>query len=244
MREEFEQQATEKSVGERASTVPFDLRPRGLDQLVVLDARRAGGQTGHATQAGIEVTHERVAHGHLTLQSKPHEVDPAPGRVHLLAPEQIGRAGGKTETAMNAVIDELSRGRMVGIEDPATLVLRPEIGVPVPPHAVSVLHKQPRCNRTLHPVWLRCPSLKYSRYSHSSRVATRPVGESPNCASEETRVETLQERPDRRGACALERRAPQCPMLSTSLRPNSIRLPCATRSRWRRGPSAAVSHGS
>ena len=50
------------------------------------------------------------------IQPGPHEHDAAPGRVHLLAPEHVRRAGGQAEPAMRADVDEVPLGRAVQVE--------------------------------------------------------------------------------------------------------------------------------
>src|SRR5207237_881881 len=40
---------------------------------------------------------------------------PPAGRVHLLAPERVGRAGREAEATVDAVVDQLGRGRALGV---------------------------------------------------------------------------------------------------------------------------------
>ncbi len=44
-----------------------------------------------------------------------HQHDPAAGRVRLLAPERVGRAGGQAEPAVHAVVDQRRLGRALGV---------------------------------------------------------------------------------------------------------------------------------
>jgi hypothetical protein len=45
-----------------------------------------------------------------------HQVDAAAWRVHLLAPEDVGRADGETETAVHALVDDFGGRRVVSVE--------------------------------------------------------------------------------------------------------------------------------
>src|SRR5215218_10399807 len=113
--EQPEAQGPEGPVAARARVAALDLLAGGLDQLAVLDPGRAGGDAGHAAQALVEVADHLVVHG-LALAPDLHQVDAAPGRVHLLAPEHVGRAGGQAEAAVDAVVDQLLGGRVVVVE--------------------------------------------------------------------------------------------------------------------------------
>ena len=55
-------------------------------------------------------------HVGLTVGREFHQIDAAARRVHLFVPEDIGRANGKTETAVNALIDDFSRWRVMGVK--------------------------------------------------------------------------------------------------------------------------------
>ena len=113
--EQPEDQGPEGAVAPGARVAALDLLAGGLDQLAVLDPGRAGGDTGHAAQALVEVADHLVVQG-LALAPDLHQVDPPPGRVHLLAPEHVGRAGGQAEAAVDAVVDQLLLGRVVVVE--------------------------------------------------------------------------------------------------------------------------------
>ena len=52
----------------------------------------------------------------FALRGFGHHVDAAAGRVHLLAPEDVGGAGGEAEAAVDAVGEELFFGRVVRVE--------------------------------------------------------------------------------------------------------------------------------
>ena len=91
----------------------FDLRTRGLDQLVVLHTGRTRRQACHTTEAGIEMAGETVAEGRLTLQPYAHQVNATARRVHLFAPEDIGWTDGQTEATVDTVGDQITRRWMV-----------------------------------------------------------------------------------------------------------------------------------
>jgi hypothetical protein len=113
--EEPEDQRPEGTVAPRPRVAALDLLAGGLDQLVVLHAGRAGGDAGHAAKALVEVADHLVVHG-LALQPDLHQVDAATRRVHLLAPQQVGRAGRQAEAAVDAVVDQLLLRRVVQVE--------------------------------------------------------------------------------------------------------------------------------
>src|SRR6266508_1974180 len=115
VREEPEDQRPEGAVATRARVAALDLVAGGLDQLVVLDPRRAGGHARHAAEAPVEVADHLVVHG-LALEPDLHQVDAAPRRVHLLAPQQVGRAGRQAEAAVDAVVDQPLVRRVVQVE--------------------------------------------------------------------------------------------------------------------------------
>src|SRR6266487_1689610 len=98
-----------------ARVAALDLLAGRLDQLVVLDARGARGHAGHATEAAVEMPRHLLVE-RLALQADVHKIDAPPRRVHLLAPQQVGRAGRQAEPAMDAVIDELLVRRVVLVE--------------------------------------------------------------------------------------------------------------------------------
>ena len=85
---------------------------RVLDQLVVLHPRRAGGHAGHAAEAAVEVLDHRRRDLLVALL---HQHDPPARRVHLLAPQHVGRARGQAEAAVHAVVDQVELGRPGGV---------------------------------------------------------------------------------------------------------------------------------
>ena len=111
-----EEDAAEERVGGGAGDVSLDLRAGVFDELVVLDAGGAGRHAGHAAEAVVHVAAEGLIEGRVALGGGLHHVDAAAGRVHLLAPEDVGGAGGKTKAAVDAVGEEGLRGRVVRVE--------------------------------------------------------------------------------------------------------------------------------
>jgi hypothetical protein len=87
-----------------------------LDQLVVLDSRRAGGHAGHAAQAAVEVRDHLLGQHAVLRQALPGEHDPAPGGVGLIGPEDVGRARVQAEAAVDAPIDHGLLWGAVGVK--------------------------------------------------------------------------------------------------------------------------------
>ena len=102
-----------------AIVAALDLRARGLDERRVLHARGARGDARHAAEAGVEVADEGVGHRHPPVEAGLHQIDPAARRVHLLAPQRVGRTGRQTEPAVHALVDQRALGRMVRRRTPA-----------------------------------------------------------------------------------------------------------------------------
>ena len=113
--EQREHQPAQGPVLRGAVVAALDLGPGLLDQGVVLHPRGAGGHARHAAQAGVPVRHHRVAH-RLALEALLHQVDPAPGGVHLLPPQHVGGARRQAEAAVHAVTDQRRVRRVVVVE--------------------------------------------------------------------------------------------------------------------------------
>ena len=86
-----------------------------LDQLVVLDARRAGGHAGHAAEAAVEVDAQLVRRLRAGLVADPHQHDPAARRVHLVLEDRVARARRQAEAAVDAVGDQVGVGRTLRV---------------------------------------------------------------------------------------------------------------------------------
>ena len=108
--------AARRSAG-RALEAALDLLPRRLDQAVVADAGGADRHARHAAEARVPVR-DTVVRREADLPSlrEVHQQDAAARRVHLLAPQHVGRAGGQAEPAVHAVVEQRALGRMVQVE--------------------------------------------------------------------------------------------------------------------------------
>src|SRR3954471_2048607 len=87
----------------------LELRPRALDQLVVLHAGRTGGHAGHAAQAAVEVRDHLGRDLLALLVADPHQQDAPARRVHLVLEDGVARARGQAEAAVHAVADQVQR---------------------------------------------------------------------------------------------------------------------------------------
>ena len=94
----------------------LNLRASRVDQLSVIDARRTGCRAGHATETGIKVADPLRGQLRGAFAGEFDEVNAAARRVHFLTPENVSGAGGQTETAVHALVDDLVRRRMVRVE--------------------------------------------------------------------------------------------------------------------------------
>src|SRR5262249_50988961 len=103
-------QPTEKSIAERALEPVLDLRPRLLDEDVVLHPGGAGGHAGHAPQALVEVAGHRGGQRNALVAEPAHQVDAPAGAVHLLGPAPIGPGMRGTEAAVDTIPDQVAPG--------------------------------------------------------------------------------------------------------------------------------------
>lgn len=115
-REGFEEQAAMEFVPGRTMEVAFDLRASGFDEFAVFDTGGAGGHAGDATEAGIEMANECFVEGSGAVEGHFHEIDATAGGIHFFGPEDVGGTDGETEAAVNALVDQIGRGRLMGIE--------------------------------------------------------------------------------------------------------------------------------
>ena len=111
VRQHRERRGAQHAVETPAPMLVFDLGARRLDQAVVLHARRARADAGHAAEAAVEVLNDRVGHRERALRQADHQLDPPARRVHLLVPQRVGRAGRQAEAAVDAVAEQLPVGR-------------------------------------------------------------------------------------------------------------------------------------
>jgi hypothetical protein len=114
--------------------MPLDLRTGLFDKPVVLDAGRTGGDAGHTPEASVEMCCHRIRELAALLESGAHQNDATPRRVHLLAPQHIGRTGRKAEATVHTVLDELEIGGVVEVEG--------AIGTRLGPHELDPTRKE------------------------------------------------------------------------------------------------------
>jgi hypothetical protein len=108
MREHRKNQSAERAIAKRALRLAFHLWPRRFEQRVVLHARRACGDAGHAPETGVDVLNEARARGFAAVAPQFHEVNAAARRVGLLSPQEIGGTRRQTEAAMDAVVEQIA----------------------------------------------------------------------------------------------------------------------------------------
>ena len=106
VREDGEDERAQQPLAQRPRHLLLDPLARELDQPVVLHARRARGQAGHAAEAAVEVLGDRAVQLDRPVERRLHQPDPAARRVHLLVPELVGRARRQAEAAVHAVVDQ------------------------------------------------------------------------------------------------------------------------------------------
>ena len=87
--EELEERAADEPVAEGAARLGLDRLARRLDQLVVLDARGAGGHAGHAAEAQVEVLDDGRVERDRAVEVRLHQLDPA----RAASPSPRSRAG-------------------------------------------------------------------------------------------------------------------------------------------------------
>ncbi len=116
MREGCEEEFAEELVVSGARDVAFDLGARVFDELVVLHAGRTRRHAGHAAQTVVHVQAKAFVERRFALRGFLHHVDAAARRVHLFSPEDVGGTRREAEAAVDAVVDEFGRGRVMRIE--------------------------------------------------------------------------------------------------------------------------------
>ena len=105
-REHGERERAQGALRQRPAHLLLDALARELDQPVVLHARRARGQAGHAAEALVEVLGDGGVQLDPALDRLLHQPDATARRVHLLVPELVRRAGRQAEAAVHAVADQ------------------------------------------------------------------------------------------------------------------------------------------
>ena len=126
----------ERAGGARAEPGRWLLDPGTgrLDEPVIADAGRAGRHAGHAAEAAVEVGGGRLRELR-TGECLADEMDAAAWRVHLFAPQLVGRAGGQAEAAVDTVrrhrsqlaggVERMSHGAVGSGESPASPAVAP-----------------------------------------------------------------------------------------------------------------------
>ena len=103
VRKNFAEEELPQKPGEwRPFVISFDLPPRRLHQLSILDARRAGSFASATIQAEVDVPHEALAQRQPARFHLNHLVDAPARRIHFQAKLAISRAGIQTKAAANA----------------------------------------------------------------------------------------------------------------------------------------------
>src|SRR5213593_740118 len=85
-----------------AHALAHELGPRGLEELAERHTRGTGALATAAAQAQIEVARDGRREPDPAFRGRPHEVDAATRRVHLLSEHPIGRALGQADAAVYA----------------------------------------------------------------------------------------------------------------------------------------------
>ena len=99
-----------------ADAMAFELGACRLQQRFVLDPGRTCAHARKTAEAAIEVHRRHLAHGGAGGELA-HQIDAAPGGVHLLAVEQVGRAGRKAKATMHAVREQRLIEWVAAVED-------------------------------------------------------------------------------------------------------------------------------
>ena len=116
MREILEHESTVAFFSTWALCLPFDLRPRGLDEFSVVHAGRARGHAGHTAEAAIEVADPIRIHIRGAFAGEFHQVDAAARGIHFLTPQNVSGARGQTKPAMDALFDDFVGRWMVCVK--------------------------------------------------------------------------------------------------------------------------------
>ncbi len=103
IRQRREHHAPLQAVAARPPVLGLDVVARRLDQLVVADSRGAARHARQAAEAAVEVLDDGGVERDGAVELRLDQLDPAARRVHLLAPQQVGRARRQAEAAVDAV---------------------------------------------------------------------------------------------------------------------------------------------
>jgi len=116
VRKEREEQCTVKFFEWGARMEALDLCAGGFEEFAVVDAGGAGGHACHAAEARVEVLDPGGCDLRGAFGGCFDEMNAAAGGIHFFVPEDVGGAGGEAEAAVDAFLEDLGGGRMVGIE--------------------------------------------------------------------------------------------------------------------------------
>ena len=94
----------------------LDLAARRLDERRILHAGRTGGDARHAAETRVEVAHERRRHLGAAVEPALHQIDASARRIHLLAPQHVGRTRRQAEAAVHARVDQRWIRRVDAVE--------------------------------------------------------------------------------------------------------------------------------
>jgi hypothetical protein len=108
MREQGKNHLAKRPVAETPAGFTLHFRACGFQQRVVLHAGRTCGHARHTSQTSIDMFDEAGRIRIAAIPAQFHEVDAPPWRVGFMAPQQIGRACGKAEAAVDAVVEEIA----------------------------------------------------------------------------------------------------------------------------------------
>ena len=101
------EQGAKRALGGRAFPGSLDVAARVIDQVHVIDARRAGRHAREAGEAAVDVTGHRGVRRRVLLQHVLDQVDAPARAVPLVAEQRIGGAGGEAKPAMDAGAEHL-----------------------------------------------------------------------------------------------------------------------------------------
>jgi hypothetical protein len=110
MRKHRKDEPAERTLAETTLGDALDLRSRGLKQRIVLHPRGARRHARHTAEARIDVTHKAGAARLAPIAAQFHQMDAPSRRIGFLSPQQISRTRGQTESAVHAIVEQISTG--------------------------------------------------------------------------------------------------------------------------------------
>lgn len=82
-----------------------------INQMHVVDARRAGGHAGQARQAAVDMGDDLLVGRTAVLQHVLDEINAPARQIEFVAERHVGRTGGGAKAAMHAFAQDLFRFR-------------------------------------------------------------------------------------------------------------------------------------